>query len=356
MHLPVTRVKVALDFTSCHRPKLPRTGGALLVLFSIIFILFSDLNETADFLISHAIKPSTAVTYNCGWKRFKEFCKRNDLTYLPASESTLVLFVSQLYNDGLKASSVKVYLAGVRHFHILKRYPSPLNGDQLSLALKGSSSLSGAPIRKKPIKYDMLVQLCHKAKFRHDHLMLQAAMSLAFFGCLRCGEFCLPDNNSFDPYTHLCYHDIEFLTKEKVLRLHLKKSKTDKINAGVDVFVGCTGEEVCAYCYMWDYISLRQQVTSTSPLFIDPSGSILQKTTFVNAVRLLLSMIGEKPSEYSGHSFRAGAATTADESNFQTHEIKKLGRWSSEAFHLYLRDPKIASKYAARMAKSQSTQ
>ena len=40
---------------------------------------------------------------------------------------------------------------------------------------------------------------------------------------------------------------------------------------------------------------------------------------------------------YTGHSFRIGATTAATPVGVLTHLIKAMGRWSSDAFMVYLR-------------------
>ena len=50
-----------------------------------------------------------------------------------------------------------------------------------------------------------------------------------------------------------------------------------------------------------------------------------------------LLKVGNIEGDYTGHSFRIGAATTAARIGIPDNMIKTLGRWSSEAYRLYIR-------------------
>lgn len=56
---------------------------------------------------------------------------------------------------------------------------------------------------------------------------------------------------------------------------------------------------------------------------------------------------------YAGHSFRMEAATTAAECGLEGSLIKVLGRWKSEAYHLYI---KTSRDKLAQVAKIVTTQ
>ena len=134
-------------------------------------------------------------------------------------------------------------------------------------------------------------------------------MTLAFFGCLRAGEFCLKDGARFDETTDLGIDCIYLNDLDNSIELTLKRSKTDYLNKGTKLFIGCSGTEVCAVCSMKKYLKARMTHPSRA-LFTSKAGSVLSKSRFVDTIKLILSVVGEDASLYSGHSFRAGANTS----------------------------------------------
>ena len=133
------------------------------------------------------------------------------------------------------------------------------------------------------------------------------------------------------------------------------KSKTDLTNEGVSIYIGCSRDPACcAFCSMRSYLSVRTPAADPdlSPLFLLPGGGTLFKSYMVKITRLLLSMSGYDPKQYSGHSYRAGAATSAGNKNFRDWEVQLLGRWTSQAYTVYMRNPQITASFAHRLAST----
>ena len=146
-----------------------------------------------------SVAASTKQTYSAGEKRFISFVQlyrpQGVLQPLPATEETLMQFLAHLAKT-IKHTSIKNYLAAVRHFHIRHGYqldfPKML---RLQLVLRGVKRSQGEKIRVRlPITVHHL-QLFHMmlaipVTTHFDSIMLWAAMTLAFFGfcSLRAGS------------------------------------------------------------------------------------------------------------------------------------------------------------------------
>ena len=179
--------------------------------------------------------------------------------------------------------------------------------------------------------------------------MLWAACTLGFFGFLRCGEFTC--GQAYDPGCHLSLGDIaiDSPSNPSTMRVTLKQSKTDPFRQGIDIFLGATGATLCPVLAMVAYLALREK--SQGPLFVRSNGNPLSRAFLVDSLKGALQQCGVDPTNYNGHSFRIGAATTAAACGIEDATIKMLGRWQSSAYTLYIRTPRdqLAS-IAARLA------
>lgn len=63
----------------------------------------------------------------------------------------------------------------------------------------------------------------------------------------------------------------------------------------------------------------------------------LTREELTTQLRTLLQCAGFEPYLYASHIFRIGAATTAAAAGLPAWLIKAMGRWSSEAYQMYIR-------------------
>ena len=159
-----------------------------------------------------------------------------------------------------------------------------------------------------------------------DIVMLWAVAVLCFFGFFRAGELTIPSINSFEQANHLAWGDVavDNIEDPKMLRVRLKKSKTDQFRQGADVFVGKTNCSLNPVAGVLAYMAVRGK--QEGPFFKFGDGRPLTKSKFTQEIRSALQAIGLPHQNFAGHSFRIGAATAAaqagiEDSTFRSNKV-----------------------------------
>lgn len=293
---------------------------------------------------SSGIAPSTAACYRSATNRYYAFCNTYHLPSFPLTEQTLCRFVTFLTLAGISAQSVRSYLSALRYAQISGGGPDPAYSalSQLHYVLRGVRRTLPTAVRPRrlPITPLILRLLYNKwsSQQSYDNVCLWAACCLAFFAFLRSGEFTCQSWAAFKPYM-LSKSDIQIDSRENptMLRVTLRRSKTDIFGLGVSIHVGKTGSYVCPVSAVLAYMAMRPP--TPGPLFLLESGVPLSRPFLVNRIREALSATGYDVSLFNGHSFRIGAATTAAQAGLADSSIQLLGRWKSSAFTRYLHPP-----------------
>lgn len=258
-------------------------------------------------------------------------------------ENVLVQYAAYLARS-IKYSSIKIYLAAVRHLHIRNGYDLDFKKfHRLQLICKGIQRSQGCSMRVRlPITIHHLKLFFCLLAIRHtpnyNSLMIWAAMTLAFFGFMRLGE--LTCNSTFSLETHLSPSDVCFLptmSQPDYMSIQVKISKTDPFRKGHTILIGKTNQPICPVKAMKNYLGAR--TNTPGPLLQYQSGTPLTKDALTFETRSLLAMSGLNPMQYAGHSYRIGAATTAASVGLPPWLIKTLGRWSSDCYERYIRCP-----------------
>ena len=139
-----------------------------------------------------------------------------------------------------------------------------------------------------------------------------------------------------NPNDHLALGDItvDYKMNPSIIWVRLKRSKTDPFCWGMDVFVGRTRNALCPVSAMLVFLAVRggtQEHCFSSRM----AGCSLGTVLWVR-VREALSKPGVDARNYTRHSFRSGAVTTAAHRGIPDATIKLLGQWQSCAYLLYV--------------------
>ena len=117
------------------------------------------------------------------------------------------------------------------------------------------------------------------------------------------------------------------------VRLFINVAKSDPFRTSCVIVVGRNDSLLCSVEALLRYLHLRG--SNPGPLFVFENGSPLTRVKLSFVISNLLKVCYIEGG-YTGHSFRIGAATTAARVGIPDNMIKTLGRWSSEAYRLYI--------------------
>ncbi|MCG8625194.1 MAG: site-specific integrase [Proteobacteria bacterium] len=79
---------------------------------------WEQCQASANEFFTKGLAKSTQKSYQSGIRRYESFCARLNRPTLPAREETVSVFVAALAKEGVSHTSLKVYLAAVRHYQI----------------------------------------------------------------------------------------------------------------------------------------------------------------------------------------------------------------------------------------------
>ena len=116
----------------------------------------------------------------------------------------------------------------------------------------------------------------------------------------------------------------------------IKASKTDPFRKGCFIHIGLGRSPLCAVHPLMAYLAIRGD--APGPLFLFQTGQPLSRALLTSWLRQIMASAGVE-GNFSSHSFRIGAATVAARHGIPDHLIEELGRWSSNAYQLYIRTP-----------------
>ena len=273
----------------------------------------------------------------------------------PMTQETVTLFVAYLGAQHLTESTIRSYLAALRHSRLMSD-PACLDpslfSPHLKVLLRGIKQVKTSartsvclPITASIMRrIKSVLQSCQLPSFdEYSRVLLWAACCVGYLDFLRTAEFLTPDGIPFSDTTHLSLADISLDQSSCTWKflIRIKASKTDQYRQGTTVVLGSTDSDLCPVAALLDY--LNHQAGDPGPLFQLANGKPLHRRPFVQDIQAILTKAGVPGALFNGHSFRIGAATSASAAGVPESVIKQLGRWNSFAYQQYIRPSTDAS-------------
>ena len=179
-----------------------------------------------------------------------------------------------------------------------------------------------------------------------ERIRLRACILLAFWGFFRSASYCQGRAKSV-----LRHSDIKFrkLASGKCYMVaSLRKSKTVQFNRTPVFIYGTNTAAICPVKAVRSFLNISKRLGMVKPSsqVFELQGKPLRYSYFNSLLKDCAQIAGLDPKLYSSHSLRSGAATSAASSGIPPYLIQKLGRWSSNAYCSYIKQPHKAIRDA----------
>lgn len=284
--------------------------------------------EAADFARGSRAK-ATWRAYESDWRDFQGWCSPHDLAPLPANPVTVGLYLA----DRAKALSVatlvrRVSAISVKHriegFHLDTRHPAIRDVMSGLRRSKGTTPRQAealtVPLAKR------VVATCQQGL---NDVRDRALILIGLAGGFRRSE--------------LVALDVTDLTiSEEGVRVSIRRSKSDQDGEGQVIGINRTRSTTCPVAAYEAWIALAGIREGLAFRSIDRHGN-LGASLSDRAVALILKSrtrrAGLDPQGFSGHSLRAGFATSAARAGIEERDIMATTRHrSATVLRRYIRD------------------
>ena len=281
----------------------------------------AELAAGARDYAEHAQSPATIRAYASDWNGFLSFCASHGLGALPSTSPTIAEYATHLAARA-KISTIRRRLAAISVRHQRAGLESPCAHRIVREVIRGISRAKGTRrVKKDAITLDVMRALLvavegDDAAARRD----RAILLLGFAGALRRSEIAA-----------LTVSDLRW--SKQGLVVHIARSKTDQLGEGEDLAIPYVGiETLCAARAVRRY--LAEADVMSGPLFraLDMRRQLTSRPIAGIDVANLVKRLARRArleGDFSGHSLRAGFATTAAAAKVSLDSIARTTRHKS---------------------------
>ncbi|CAI7826797.1 unnamed protein product [Closterium sp. NIES-53] len=291
--------------------------------------ILNNLQKQLFTVISQVRAPSTIQTYEPYWLKFRAFCKKVSLSYLPTTDLTLALYLVHALKHKATLSAITLTCSAVSFAHKMTGTACPTDGPFTSQVREFAKRHAPRPNRtKEPVSLHQVHSMAQEFLTSHIPSEFQKGLIplLMYTGFLRYSDL-----------VAIQWQDIQF--EDTAMWVLIPHSKTDQESKGVWVPVAATDGPYCPVQTTKKFIKIAGYDSSTEGPLIrvfprgakaTPQDKSPSYPTLRNWCLEAFRKIGLDPKHLGTHSFRKGAATTAAGVRITDRMFKRLGRWRSD--------------------------
>ncbi|MFS2325369.1 site-specific integrase [Brucella sp. H1_1004] len=277
-------------------------------------------------LLSHSLSENTKRSYRADLAHFEATGRT-----IPAPPSGLATYIADMAGH-FAVATIERRLASLAKAHRTRGYDDPCKAELVRSTMRGIRRSFGTKQRQAAaiLRDDLFAMLDKLGDQRPKDVRDRALLLLGFATAMRRSELASLDVD-----------DIEFIPRG--MMVNLRRSKTDQEGHGRMIAVPLGRTRHCPVTALKAWLDLIGR--SSGPVFVcvNKHGHMLNRRASGEAVSLVVKTriadAGYDPKPFSGHSLRAGFATSAAQAGASTYKIRQTtGHHTESSLSRYIRD------------------
>ncbi|WP_339759625.1 site-specific integrase [uncultured Sulfitobacter sp.] len=291
-------------------------------------------DEAVEHFIRESLSENTRQAYRSDLAHFTAWGGT-----LPATPEAVARYLAE-HADSLATATLSRRVATLSMAHAANGWPNPCRKELVRATLRGIKRVKGtAQDQAKPLLREDLFLVLDALEDDPRSLRDRALLLIGWAGGFRSSEL-----------TGLDLSDIEEVREGLIL--HLRKSKTDQTGQGRKIGIPLGRTRHCPVAALSAWLDGRAQPESRVFRPVDRHGNmrgdLLRPDAISTILRDRLAGAGIEPDGYSGHSLRAGLATSAIKAGVPTYKVRaQTGHASDVMLARYVRDAGLFDGNAA---------
>ena len=292
------------------------------------------LPDTVREFVSEAIADNTRRAYRSDLDHFTAW--GGSIPCTPEVVASYLAGHAHIY----AVATLQRRIASINTAHTASGHPSPTASKLVQATMRGIRKKQGSQQRQaQPLMLEDLIRIMPMLTSSPRDSRDRALLLIGFAGGFRRSEL-----------VGLNVEDIE--PARQGLIIDIRRSKTDQMGEGRKVGIPFARGQFCPVQALEHWVEFSR--IESGPLFrsVNRHGAISEKCLSGEAVSIIIkervSLIGLDPAAYSGHSLRAGLATSAAMAGISSMSIRQqTGHKSDTMLARYVRSGELFSNNAA---------
>ena len=254
------------------------------------------------------------------------------------------MYVGHLIDKKVKSTTIKSYISGIKSVLADDGYQWDNSTGQFT-ALTHACRLKYDRVKTRlPITFGLLEILLTEIEKKYTKLnqyyltkLYQSIFLLAYYGLLRIGEMAKGAHAVRACNVHAGRNKNKIMLVLFTSKTHGRDSRPQEIRIWADHDL--TKVKFCPFEIVNDYGDIRGgYVDDHEQFFVFSDGSPVKPYQVRAVLRAALRKLKLNPKLYDTHSFRIGRASDLMKNGKTIDQIKKVGRWKSNAVFKYIRN------------------